>query len=171
MIPTLETERLVLRAPEARDFDAFAAFFTTERSRFVGGPRSRGLSWRSFAAVIGHWHLRGYGMWSLEARDGGGWIGMVGLWYPEDWIAREIGWWIGDPAAEGRGLAREAALAARAHAYDALGWTEAFSVIDPDNARSIALATRLGCTLDRSAVTEDGQPVLVWRHPSPETHP
>ena len=36
-IPTLETERLTLRAPGARDLGAFATFYASDASRFVGG--------------------------------------------------------------------------------------------------------------------------------------
>lgn len=168
MIPTLETERLRMRSPTMADFEPVAEFFATERSRFVGGPRDRHESWRAFAANIGQWHLKGHGMWAVEERGTGAYVGQVGCWHPEGWVAREIGWIVVDPAQEGRGFAREAAIAARGYAYGTLGWPEVFSVIDPDNARSIALATRLGCTLDRSTVLPDGQPVLIWRHPAPE---
>ncbi len=54
----------------------------------------------------------------------------------------------------------------RRHAYEDLGWETAVSYIDPANARSIALAERLGCTRDDAAdrVHPDD---LVYRHPSP----
>ena len=68
-------------------------------------------------------------------------LGLVGLWFPEGWHEPEIGWILFE-GAEGRGIAREAAEAARAHAYGTLGWTTAVSVIHPGNARSIALADR-----------------------------
>jgi RimJ/RimL family protein N-acetyltransferase len=167
MIPVLQTERLTLRAPRPEDFDAYAAFRATERARFVGGVVDRTEAWRSYATGLGHWHLRGYGMWTVEERATGTWLGHVGLWHPEGWIAREIGWWLGDAAFEGRGFAREAAEAARDHAYGALGWSEAFSVIHPENARSLALAARLGATLDREE-TYAGVRLLVFRHLRPE---
>ena len=48
-----------------------------------------------------------------------------------------------------------------------LGWTGAVSYIDRDNAASIALARRLGCTEDPDAERFD--PVdVVFRHPAPE---
>jgi RimJ/RimL family protein N-acetyltransferase len=168
MIPVLETERLRMRAPTMADFDKVAAFFESERSRFVGGPRGRLDSWRAFAANIGQWALKGHGMWAVEERATGAYIGQIGCWDPEGWIVREVGWIVVDAGQEGRGFAREAASRARAYAYETLGWSEVFSVIDPENARSIALATRLGCTVERTEVLSDGQPVLIWRHPAPE---
>jgi RimJ/RimL family protein N-acetyltransferase len=170
VIPVLETERLTLRAPTPADFDAYAAFRATERARFVGGVLERADAWRTYAFGLGHWHLRGYGMWAVEERATGTWLGHVGLWFPEGWIAREVGWMLAEPAFEGRGFAREAAEAARRHAYRVLGWQEVFSVIHPENARSLALARRLGAALGREVV-HDGARLLVFRHPGPEEAP
>jgi RimJ/RimL family protein N-acetyltransferase len=164
-IPTLQTERLTLRAPGPQDFEPFAAFYASERASMVGGPEDRMSSWRRFAAVIGHWHLRGYGFWTVE--EAGTVRGLVGLWYPEGWPEPEIGWMLFD-GAEGRGVAHEAALAARAHAYGALGWTTAISTIRPENARSIALAGRMGAVRDGDFDHPKVGTVGIWRHPGPD---
>ena len=171
MIPVLQTERLTLRAPRSGDFEPIASFLASDRARYVGGPYSRLHAWRALAATLGHWDLRGYGMWAVEERSGGGLVGLVGLHDPEGWIAPEIGWWLVAPVHEGRGLAFEAARAARRYAYGIVGWREAFSVIDPANERSIRLAERLGCKLDREDVTPLEKRVLVYRHPAPEAQP
>ncbi len=84
-IPVLTTERLILRAPEARDFDIFAAFYASPRAHFVGGPLSRELAWRMLAMEIGHWRLKGFGRWILERRDTGATAGLVGPFQPEGW--------------------------------------------------------------------------------------
>lgn len=171
MIPVLRTERLTMRGPAASDFEPVAAFLGSERAEWIGGRRSRADAWRSFAFLLGHWQLRGYGMWGLEERATGRFLGVVGLHYPEDWLAPEVGWWIVDPAAEGRGFAFEAAVAARRYAFDIAGWPEVFSVIAPENVRSIALAERLGATLDRTGTAPNGKPARIYRHPKPEPRP
>ncbi|CAN5648532.1 GNAT family N-acetyltransferase [soil metagenome] len=168
MIPAIETERPTLRAPTMADFDGGAAFLATDRARFVGGPRERHGAWRLFAANLGQWPFKGHGMWAVEERASRRHVGQVGAWHPEGWIAREIGWIILDPAAEGRGFAREAAEAARGFAYATLGWREVFSVIDPDNACSAALARRLDCTIERREALPGGGVADIWRHPPPE---
>jgi RimJ/RimL family protein N-acetyltransferase len=169
MIPVLRTSRLRLRGPSFADFEPVAAFLASERSRFVGGPRLRRQAWNAFAALVGHWELKGYGMWCVDEGETGSLVGMVGLFDPEGWLAPEIGWWITDPAHEGKGYAREAALAARRYAYGIAGWPAAYSVIDPDNLRSIRLAESLGATVDRTVgADEDGGPALIYRHPPPE---
>lgn len=168
IVPVLTTDRLRMRGPVAADFEPVAAFLASDRAAWIGGRRNRADAWRTFAMLVGHWALRGYGMWSLEERTTGGFLGMVGLYYPEDWLAPEVGWWIVDPGAEGKGFAAEAAVAARRHAFDIVGWPEVFSVIAPENARSIRLAERLGATLDRTVTAPNGRPALIFRHPLPE---
>jgi RimJ/RimL family protein N-acetyltransferase len=171
VIPVLTTERLTLRGPGPDDFEAVAAFLGSDRARYVGGARSRREAWRTYAALVGHWELRGYGMWAVEEAATRAYVGMVGLYDPEDWIAPEIGWWVVSAEQEGKGFAYEAALAARRYAYAIAGWRAAFSVIHPDNARSIRLARRLGATLDRELAADSGGPALVYRHPAPEGRP
>jgi RimJ/RimL family protein N-acetyltransferase len=166
-IPEIETERLRLRAPRASDFEALAAFYASERSRFVGGPRSRSESWRGLATLHGHWAMRGFGIWMLERRADGAHLGWSGLLMPEDWPGGEVAWTLFD-GFEGHGYATEGARAARAHAYGALGWSTAISVIDPENAASEAVARRLGARPEgRWTHPEAGWSARLWRHPDP----
>jgi RimJ/RimL family protein N-acetyltransferase len=168
-IPTLETEHLLMRAPQSHDLDPLADFMASQRSQFVGGPgKDRTESARALGHVAGQWVLRGYGMWVLVPKGGKTAIGMAGAWHPDYWPEREIGWSLWDADAEGEGYAHEAASAARAHLYAHHGWTTAVSYIDPENTRSVALAERLGCTLDANAARPhtDAAPCLVYRHPA-----
>ncbi|MFC7703030.1 GNAT family N-acetyltransferase [Plastorhodobacter daqingensis] len=160
--PVLRTERLVLRAPGPQDWESCAAFMASDRARYVGGPLSRDKAWRSFGHLIGHWVLRGWGMFVFC--DGARPLGMVGPWFPEGWPEREIGWSVWAPEAEGKGYAAEAARAARDHAFTTLEWNTAVSYIDPPNRRSVALAERLGARLDPQATPLPGGPCLVYRH-------
>ncbi len=92
---------------------------------------------------VGHWQLRGFGIWAVEERASGSLMGRVGLYFPEGWPDRELAWTFARPY-WGRGFALEAARAALAHAFGPLGWHRVISLIDPDNRRSIRLAERLG---------------------------
>ncbi len=172
-IPTLETERLTLRAPQAGDLGNLSAFMASERARFIGGMvTARRDVWRILSNLAGHWLLRGFGMWAIVPRGEKAAIGVAGGWMPATWPEREIGWSLWSAGAEGKGYAFEAATAARAHLYEHMGWSTAVSYIDADNARSIALAERLGCTLDETAEAPKGDDndtlCLVYRHPAPE---
>lgn len=167
-VPALETPRLILRAPRLADFEGFAAYQASPRSRFTGGPLDRNQAWRSFGHVVGHWVLRGYGVFVLQDRATGAAIGTAGPWFPEGWPEPEIAWTIWDSADEGRGLAAEAALATRAFAYETLGWTSAISLILDGNARSAALAQRLGCQREGGFEHAQFGATAIWRHPAPD---
>ncbi|WP_224813631.1 GNAT family N-acetyltransferase [Hasllibacter sp. MH4015] len=165
-IPQLETERLILRAPEARDLDALAPFVMSDRASFVGGgsDADRGDAWRVLATLSGHWHLRGYGVYVIVPKGSDTAIGSMGPWNPEGWPEPELSWTIWDAAAEGQGFAFEAMIEIRRYVYDVLGWDTAVSYIDPANTRSIALAERMGCVIDEGA-NGPGAESLVYRHP------
>lgn len=168
--PVIETERLILRAPDARDLDAWMAFFMGPRSHYIRSvDQVEELGWRAFASVCGHWTLRGYGQFVFAAKDApDATLGAAGPWNPAGWPETEIGWTVWADHAEGKGYAREAAEAGRAYAYDTLGWTTAVSYIDARNARSVRLAERLGATPDWDAATPRGEQCVVFRHPAPE---
>ena len=165
--PVIETERLILRPNRADDFDAYAAFYATDRARLRGGVKTRAQAWIQFAAEIGHWSLRGYGFWAVEDKATGAYCGQVGLWNPEGWAEPEIGWLMME-GFEGKGYAYEAALRARAYAYETLGWTEAASCISEGNDRSIRLAERMGARYERRFPRENMPDHLVFVHPAPE---
>lgn len=168
MMQRLETERLILRQPEPADWPAARAFFMSERATMVGGPHDLGDAWHAFANEVGHWSIRGYGMWVVTERGDERALGMVGPWYPAHWPETEIGWMIWAADAEGRGIAHEAAKAALAHAWDVLGWQTIVSYIDPDNHRSLALARRLGALFDPAAPQpRPDKPCHVYRHARP----
>ena len=164
--PVIETERLTLRPHRMDDWEAIAAFYESADSAFVGGPLPRRRSWYGFAADVGSWDLLGFGNWAVDETATGAFVGQVGLNKPPYFPEREIGWLVFAPW-QRRGYATEAARAARAHAYGALGWTTAVSYVDRGNLASIATARKLGCTEDACADRFDDTD-LVFRHPSPE---
>ncbi len=167
MIPVLETERLIMRAPRLDDFGAFAAFYASPRSRYVGGPQTPELTWRTLALEAGHWALQGFGRWVLTTKNDDTALGIVGLWHPEGFPERELGWDLFD-GATGKGYATEAAKAARAHAYDTLGWTTLISLIVDENEASRGVAKRLGAAYEGPFTHERYGPMQVWRHPGPQ---
>lgn len=171
-ITRLESERLVLRKPEARDWKYATGFFTSERSKFiVGAPVDAGRAWRILAMEIGHWEMTGCGMFCVTMRGAEDKaLGLVGPWAPGDWPEPEVGWQIWDTEIEGTGIATEAARACVSHAYRDLGWNTVVSYIAPENTRSIRLAEKLGAVLDPDAPQPkpNDDPCLVYRHPKPE---
>jgi len=165
-IPTLTTNRLTLRGPQLGDFPRYAEIFASPRARYMDGPLDRDAAWKEFAADNFGWLVLGFGYWTVVETASGVIAGFVGLAKPPCYPEAELGWLL-HPDFEGKGIAFEAAVAARQCAYDTFGWQTAVSYIDHDNARSIALAERLGCRLDSDAVML-GDHGLVYRHPAPE---
>ncbi|MCR9126340.1 MAG: GNAT family N-acetyltransferase [Rhodobacteraceae bacterium] len=163
-IPVLETRRLILRGPEPQDYPDFKATFTSYRARFMGGPLNPYEAWMLYAAEIGHWAIRGYGMWMIHDRISDATYGMAGGWKPAGWPEAELAWVIW-PDAQGRGIALEAAHAVRGYFYRN-GWQGMVSYLDPKNLDSIRLAERLGAIKDHAAPSVDGNDA-VYRHPSP----
>ena len=165
-IPVLATERLVLRAFEERDLDAYAAIMADPAvTRFLadGAPLSRDDAWRQMAMILGHWMLRGFGLWAVEERATGTLLGRIGCHEPEGWPGFEVAYTLGRPY-WGRGFAREGARAALGHARAALGRRDIISIIRPGNAGSIRVAESLGATRERE-VPFFGAPALIYRYP------
>ncbi|MCZ4352586.1 GNAT family N-acetyltransferase [Roseovarius aestuarii] len=172
MIPTLnppriESDRLILRGFEHRDFDAIADFLTdTDRAAGFGSAPDRPEAWRWFAMNIGHWALHGYGYFALELKATGQTCGMTGVWNPNGWPEPELGW-VAFAGFEGVGLLYEAATRAREWAYCDLGLTTLTSGIVPGNTRSVALAERLGAVYERTYDNAHMGTDMLYRHPSP----
>jgi RimJ/RimL family protein N-acetyltransferase len=145
VIPSLTTERLRLRAFRSEDFEIYAGFLADlEVTRYLTGePMNRADAWRNLAMVIGHWSLRGFGMWAVERKDDRTLIGRVGLHEPEGWPGIEVGWMLGRDY-WGQGYASEAARAAMAYGFLTQGLERLISVIQIENRPSQALAARLG---------------------------
>jgi len=142
---TVATERLVLRMFRESDLDAYAQMCADpDVMRYISGaPMTRDEAWRNMALVLGHWQLRGFGLWAVEERATGLLAGRVGCWRPEGWPGLEVGWSL-LRAFWGLGYATEAGRFALNHAFRELGQTHVVSLIAPENARSIRVARRLG---------------------------
>ncbi len=146
-IPRIETSRLRLREFVESDIETMVKIAgDPEVSRFItldGLPKDREHAWRTMTNLMGHWALRGYGMWAIEEKASGLFAGYVGPYFPETWPDKEIGWTIAKDF-WGRGFATEAARMALEYARDTLKWPKVIHVIDPENWRSIAVAERIG---------------------------
>jgi RimJ/RimL family protein N-acetyltransferase len=160
-IPTLETERLRLRAFRLSDFDDYAEMCgDPEVARHLMTRFSREQSWRHLAFLIGHWALRGYGMWAVEQRETGAFLGRIGFADPDGWPGCELAWTLARRW-WGHGYATEGARAALDYAFTALDKDRVISLIRPENHASIRVAERLGESLQGHAGVAD-QEYLVY---------
>ena len=160
---TLETERLRLRMFRTADFEAYAAICADpDVMRYLGDgkPLSKADAWRQIAMILGHWSLRGYGLWAVEERATGALVGRIGHFEPEGWPGFELGWML-RRASWGQGYAIEGARRALAHAFTEMGRDHLISLIRPANQPSIRVAEKLGETLE-GRTDLFGHDVLVY---------
>ncbi|HEY0776502.1 MAG TPA: GNAT family N-acetyltransferase [Gemmatirosa sp.] len=165
MTPSLTTDRLLLRAFEPRDVDAYVAMMADPAvTRFLGDgrPLSRADAWRQLALIVGHWTLRGFGLWAAEERATGALVGRVGCYEPDGWPGCEVGYVLA-PQFWGRGYATEGARAALEYAHGVLARDRVISLIHPDNVASARVATRLGATED-GRIALFGRPAVVYAY-------
>jgi len=160
--PTLYTARLTLRMPMLADFEAWAAFFATDRSIHEGGPLDRRAAWQHWSSDVALWALKGYGPFGVDDRATGAYLGEVGIYHGEGYPAPELGWFV-VPEAEGKGVALEAAKRVLRWVKDSFDWPHITNIITPTNTRSIALGLRLGGVIDPSLPGIDPGDVVI-RH-------
>jgi RimJ/RimL family protein N-acetyltransferase len=99
---------------------------------------------------MSHWEERGFGVWAVEEKASGTFIGFIGLLYHEEWSEgehkTEVGWRL-DRSFWGGGLATEGARASLQHGFEALGLERVISIIHPKNVASRRVAEKAGLTL------------------------
>ncbi len=143
-VPTLETERLSLRAPQIADFEAYFDILDGPRGQFImPQPVSRAEVWADYCSTVATWLLRGHGIWSVTKKHEGRVEGFVLIGAEPGDQCHELGYLVSADA-EGKGIAFEAAVAARDWAWNELKVPELVSYVATGNARSAKLARRLG---------------------------
>jgi [ribosomal protein S5]-alanine N-acetyltransferase len=143
MIPTLTTQRLVLRGLRLDDAgELHAALSDDANMRYWScGPIATVEEVREYI----RWNVEGEGVqcfaiaWA-EARDVAlGWVVLIDR--RKDML--EIGF-ITTPATQGQGVAREATRCVVDYAFETRGIRRIYADVDPDNAASIKLIEWLG---------------------------
>ncbi len=165
-IPTMTTERLVLRPFEPGDLDALVAIHAEES--FWWYPRRGAMSAEETGAFLGTMLQRyeddGFGIEAMIERVSGKMIGWAGLavphFLPEILPAVEVGWRLSGPY-RGRGLATEAGAAAVDFGFMAAGLECIVSLYEPENVSSGRVMQRLGFTHRVTTVGPRGEDVAV----------
>jgi RimJ/RimL family protein N-acetyltransferase len=150
--PVIATERLILRQWRSSDVGPNTAMLSDPgTARFItadGKPVTEAINgWRNAAIMAGHWVLHGVGMFAVEEKASGRFVGRVGPWCPPGWPGFEVGWGI-DKEFRGKGYAVEAARAAIDWSFATFELDRIIHCIDCENAASQAVARRLGAVID-----------------------
>jgi RimJ/RimL family protein N-acetyltransferase len=161
----LETERLLLRPLGAGDLDDFAALLADpDVTRFVS-RLTRDEAAERIRADEAEWRQRGHGILVVSHRESGEFLGRAGIKRWPQFDECELGWVL-RRAAWGHGYATEAARACAEWGFANLEVPYLTAMIHPRNARSIAVAERLGMD-PRREDTLLGDPVVVYGLPRP----
>ncbi|KLL11547.1 MULTISPECIES: GNAT family N-acetyltransferase [Protofrankia] len=161
-IPSIITSRLVLRGWRQADIEPYLAMAVhPDMSLYTSSPSSAGSVWGMTAFQIGHWALNGFGMWIIEDRVTGEFLGRAGLYEEHGWPDIEVAWTVRRDQ-WGRGIATEGARAALEFAFVEAGRDRVISIIHPKNAASIRVAEKLGLTLAEGPVDRGGEPRNIY---------
>ena len=170
--PTIETERLRLRAWTREDFRPWHAIVQSPAVHRHLGPEPMGLEevWRRMAAGVGSWPLLDFGIWAVERKSDGRLIGNVGLFNawrdlePQFGEEPEMGW-VFAADAQGQGYASEACEAALHWAEANLDPTPIWAIIAPANEPSLKLGRKLGFEVLHETPYH-GEATVVLRRPA-----
>lgn len=171
----VRTERLILRRWGENDWPAFFRHTNTEPvMRWLGGVMDGDRQAAQRARVERCFRDHGHGFWAVERRTDGGplegeLLGFCGLKRADQEGGPqgdfEIGWRLRQNA-WGMGFAREAALAVRDHAFDALGAPHIIALTVEENAASWGLMLRLGMRrrpdLDFASAAFGAETIIVY---------
>jgi len=150
-VPVLETPRLVLRGHRLEDFEAMVAIWTDPivQKHFHGAVSTREDVWSKLLRQFGSWAALGYGMWAVEEKASGEYIGAAGVFEVKRALdpaladAPEAGWALASRV-HGRGYATEAVKAALAWVDVQLRRPRVFCIVVPGNTASIRVAEKCG---------------------------
>ena len=146
--PVIETARLKLRRWRGDDVAPNSAMLSDPgTARFIaadGKPVTTELAgWRNAAVMSGHWALHGFGMFVVEEKSSGKFVGRVGPWFPPGWPGFEVGWGIAREF-RGKGYAVEAARASIDWCFATFELDRIVHCIDKENTASQGVARRIG---------------------------
>lgn len=158
----LETHRLLLRPWREEDLDSYARICSDARTmRYMrSGTMTREQTASQIERLMRHWDEHGYGLWAVEEKPSGEFIGRVGLMRYGDFVSEpegsrtEVGFLL-DRRRWGQGLATEGVAASLQWAFKDLGFERIISIMQPDNLGSRRVIEKAGLTLQGSTEWKD----------------
>jgi RimJ/RimL family protein N-acetyltransferase len=153
-----ETERLIIRTPEAGDVEPLARLWCDPTATaYMGGPRDFDRVCRSIRNDVALPEQPAFDLWTVIEKATGDVIGHCGLLDKEIERQPEIELvYLVVPCLWGRGYATEAGEAIKTHALTSLALDRLVALIHPDNHASARVAGKLGFRLDRAVERPHG---------------
>lgn len=171
-VPTINTQRLLLRPFRAEDFKPYADVWSKPEvvRHIFGKPVPKAQAWDRFLRNAGHWQIVGFGHWAVHVHGAAQIAGQVGFHFGsrdlgEDFDPFPEAGWVLHPDAQGQGLGLEAARAAHDW-FDRVVAGRTVCMVAPENAPSLRVADALGY-LPLRVVEIDGDPVQLMTRKGP----
>lgn len=168
----LETDRLILRVHGARHFEPYSEISADpETFRFSDrGPMSGDEAWTRLLRNVGHWSLLGYGLFAIEEKHSGRFVGEAGFGDFRRQLGERFdrcpeGAWTIAGWAQGQGYATEAAAVALRWMEMQLDVRRTVCLIHSRNEASIRVARKLGYVAFEERVYK-GYPALLFERPA-----
>ena len=158
------TPRLTLREMTNADLDDMAALLGDKNvMRYYPRPKTRSEAQEWITRNRRRYREHGFGLWVMNLRSNGDFVGDCGLTVQHIDGADEIevGYHV-RASMQGRGYATEAASAARDFARDVLGVRRLIAIIDPQNVPSQRVAAKIGLKLEKRAVASRGVEAVIY---------
>ena len=157
------TERLVFREMTEADLEPMAALLgDPEVMAYYAHPKDRAgaLEWIRWNRRLYQEH--GFGLWIIELRETGEFVGDCGLTPQEvgGITEIEVGYHVRH-SLQRKGYATEAAAACRDFAREELGLSRLIAIIHPENVASQRVAEHIGLTLEK-VVERHGRPKRIY---------
>jgi RimJ/RimL family protein N-acetyltransferase len=159
---TLLTARLILTPVGGADLDGLRALKADPRvfAVMLGGVRSWAETAAELADDVMAWGAHGYGIWAVRELAGNAFLGITGLKDRPDGrgVGLRFALW---PEAQGRGLAREAALAALRFGHERAGLARIIAVARASNVASRTVLGGIGM-VECESFTQGGFAMVVY---------
>jgi ribosomal-protein-alanine N-acetyltransferase len=149
----VETPRLRLRPFTPDDGDnLFRLYSDAEVMRYVGkGARTRAEADAALNSTLAHWNQHGFGIWAVEGRCDGHFLGRCGLRYFQDTPDVELSYTFGKET-WGKGMGTEAAGASIRFGFVDLGLERILAIAIPDNVGSWRVMEKIGMRREGTGV-------------------
>lgn len=160
----MTTPRLTLREMTNADLDDMAALLGDKNvMRYYPRPKTRSEAQEWIARNRRRYREHGFGLWIINLRSNGDFVGDCGLTVQHIDGADEIevGYHV-RASMQGKGYATEAASAARDFARDVLGVRRLIAIIHPLNMPSRRVAAKIGLKLEKRAITSRGIEAVIY---------
>lgn len=163
--PSIETARLILRQWSLEDVAPYTAMLSDPgTARFIthdGKPVTNEIiGWANAAIMAGHWALYGAGMWVIQEKSSGKFVGRAGPWLRSFAPGVDVGCALAKEF-RGKGYAFEAMGASIDWAFATFDIDHVIHCLDRENKGAEVMLRRLGAQI-QSEMQLLGHPADLW---------